>query len=67
MSSLGIFDSTIAIARHAPALRRRTKIVATLGPSTDHPDTLVSLMLATSLLRQAHHSAHEASEDNGPA
>ena len=46
MSSLGIFDSAIAIARHAPALRRRTKIVATLGPSTDDPDTLMSLVAA---------------------
>jgi pyruvate kinase len=39
-------DSTIAIARHAPAQLRRTKIVATLGPSTDDPDTLVSLFEA---------------------
>lgn len=46
MSSLASFDSTIAIARHAPSLRRRTKIVATLGPATDDPDTLVSLFMA---------------------
>jgi pyruvate kinase len=39
-------DSTIAIAQHAPALRRRTKIVATLGPSTDDIETLVSLFNA---------------------
>jgi pyruvate kinase len=39
-------DSTIAIARHAPARRRRTKIVATLGPATDDSDTLVSLFSA---------------------
>ena len=46
MSPLGSFDSTIAIARHAPELRRRTKIVATLGPATDDPDTLVDLIVA---------------------
>ena len=40
------FDTTIAIARHAPERRRRTKIVATLGPSTDDTDTLVSLFQA---------------------
>lgn len=43
MSSL---DSTIAIAQHAPSRRRRTKIVATLGPATDDPDTLVDLFNA---------------------
>jgi pyruvate kinase len=43
MSSVSPTDSTIAIARHAPARRRRTKIVATLGPATDSEDTLVSL------------------------
>ena len=43
MSSVTPTDSTIAIARHAPARRRRTKIVATLGPATDNEDTLVSL------------------------
>ncbi|HEY5666979.1 MAG TPA: pyruvate kinase [Gammaproteobacteria bacterium] len=36
-------DPTIAIARHAPSLRHRTKIVATLGPATDDAETLVSL------------------------
>jgi pyruvate kinase len=44
--SIEHFDSTIAIARHAPARRRRTKIVATLGPATDDADTLVSLFTA---------------------
>jgi len=39
-------DSTIAIAQHAPSLRRRTKIVATFGPATDDPDTLVDLLNA---------------------
>ena len=43
MPSVIANDSTIAIARHAPARRRRTKIVATLGPATDDEDTLVSL------------------------
>ena len=43
MPSVAPTDSTIAIARHAPARRRRTKIVATLGPATDDEDTLVSL------------------------
>ncbi|HEY5667514.1 MAG TPA: pyruvate kinase, partial [Gammaproteobacteria bacterium] len=37
-------DPTIAIARHAPSQRRRTKIVATLGPATDDVETLVSLI-----------------------
>jgi pyruvate kinase len=46
VSPTGPLDSTIAIARHAPARRRRTKIVATLGPSTDSADTLVSLFMA---------------------
>jgi pyruvate kinase len=39
-------DSTIAIARHAPSRRRRTKIVATLGPAADDADTLVDLFMA---------------------
>ena len=34
-------DTTIAIAQHAPARRRRTKIVATLGPATDNADPLI--------------------------
>lgn len=46
MPSLSQFDTTIAIARHAPARRRRTKIVATLGPATDDTDTLVNLFVA---------------------
>jgi pyruvate kinase len=46
LPSLGQPDSTIAIAQHAPARRRRTKIVATLGPATDANDTLVSLFTA---------------------
>jgi pyruvate kinase len=46
MPIINFIDSTIAIARHAPARRRRTKIVATLGPSTDDPDTLVELLTA---------------------
>jgi pyruvate kinase len=39
-------DSTIAIARYAPSRRRRTKIVATLGPATDDPETLEALIRA---------------------
>lgn len=46
MPTIDALDSTIAIARHAPARRRRTKIVATLGPATDDEDTLVSLFTA---------------------
>lgn len=46
MPSIKQFDTTIAIARHAPARRRRTKIVATLGPATDDTDTLVNLFVA---------------------
>jgi pyruvate kinase len=46
VSPVDNFDSTIAIAQHAPARRRRTKIVATLGPATDDVDTLVSLFTA---------------------
>lgn len=46
MSPLTDLESTIAIARHAPARRRRTKIVATLGPATDDTDTLVNLFIA---------------------
>ena len=41
-------DSTIAIARSRPRSheRRRTKIVATLGPSTDSPQILEELIRA---------------------
>jgi len=46
VSSVETLDSTIAIARHAPARRRRTKIVATLGPATDSAETLVNLFTA---------------------
>lgn len=46
MPSVSNFESTIAIARHAPSRRRRTKIVATLGPATDDNDTLISLFVA---------------------
>ena len=46
MSPISPLDSTIAIAQHAPARRRRTKIVATLGPATDDPETLVRLLNA---------------------
>ncbi len=37
-------DSTIVIARQAPPRRRRTKIVATLGPATNDPATLEALI-----------------------
>ena len=40
------FDSTIAIASFAPARRRRTKIVATLGPSTNDPAVLDGIIRA---------------------
>ena len=39
-------DSTIVIARHALPRRRRTKIVATLGPATDNPKTMEALIRA---------------------
>lgn len=39
-------DSTIAIATQAPSRRRRTKIVATLGPATDAPEILENLIHA---------------------
>jgi pyruvate kinase len=43
---LGSEDSTIRIATFGVARRRRTKIVATLGPATDDPVMLEKLMLA---------------------
>ena len=62
MSSVTPFDSTIAIARHAPARRRRTKIVATLGPATDDEETLVSLFEAGVDVVRVNFS-HGAAED----
>ena len=65
MPSLTDLESTIAIARHAPARRRRTKIVATLGPSTDDADTLVSLFMAgvdVVRINFSHGSAEEHAE-----
>jgi pyruvate kinase len=45
-STSNLVDPTIEIARRGPARRRRTKIVATLGPATDDPATLEALLLA---------------------
>ena len=39
-------DSTIEIAHRGVSLRRRTKIVATLGPATDDPGVLENLIRA---------------------
>jgi pyruvate kinase len=39
-------DSTIVIARQPSPRRRRTKIVATLGPASDSPETLEELIRA---------------------
>jgi len=43
---MSMLDSTIAIARSRSHERRRTKIVATLGPSTDSPQILEELIRA---------------------
>ncbi len=65
MRLIAPLDSTIAIARHAPSRRRRTKIVATLGPATDDTDTLVSLFVAgvdVVRINFSHGSADEQAE-----